>query len=258
MRFVFFICVLAALDTSAQKKIKSVEVSDTILHAYIDRPGDLYLLTKNGHLQRFDPDGRLGIFYKCPELPSLFDPRDGARLFMYFRSVQQYEYRSPSLEITKAFRMDPSFAIQPWLIAPSGDHKLWVLDAADHSLKKINPGESVVEVEVEIDSTIIKDATKFDMIREYQGFVFIHDPAKGIHIFNGIGKHIKSIEDRGIRSFNFLGEELYFVTKGKLKFFDLFSTETREVELPVKCIDVLMSDVRTFYIQPKQVEIYEN
>ena len=253
-----FIVILLLLSTTClgQKKIKTLEVSDTIVASYVDRPGDLYLITKHGQIQKYDADGHLIILYKTPVLPTLFDPRDGARLFTYHRGTQHYEYRNPSFEVTKAFRIDSSFSIQPWLISPSGDHKLWLLDSVDHTLKKINPGASEVEVEVTIDSAVISDVTVFDTMREYQGFVFLLEPGKGIHIFSGMGKHIRSIAGSDIRSFSFLGEELYYFTKGSIKFFDLFSAETREQPTGLKGGGILLSDTRLFHILPRHVDIY--
>jgi hypothetical protein len=256
MKNLFFYLIIIAVPCVAQQKIKTLEVNDTIVQAYVDRPGDLYLMTKDGQIQKYDQDGELVILYKAEILPTLFDPRDGARLFAYYRGSQHYEYRSPSFEVTTSFRIDSSFVIQPWLICPSGDQKLWVLDAADHSLKKIYPQHSVVEIEVVIDSTLIRDATIFQTMREYQGFVFLHEPKKGIHIFNGMGKHIKTIDAPWIHSFNFLGEELYFVAQGKLKFFDLFSAEFREVTPEQRRGNILLTDSRLFHIQTRKVDIY--
>jgi hypothetical protein len=252
----FLLLLLLAFPGMAQKKLRTVEVSDTIAHAFIDRGGDLYLITRHGQLQKYDRDGHLSVLLKTHVQPTLFDPRDGARLFAYYRNSQHYEYLSPSFEVTKAYSIDSSFVIQPWLICPSGDHKLWVLDAADHSLKKINPRDSEVEIEVSIDSTLIKDARIFETMREYQGFVFLYDPLKGILVFNGMGKHIRTIEAKGIRSFNFLGEELYFVQNGALKFFDLFSAEFRETPQELKGGDILLTDIRLFHIYDRKVDIY--
>jgi hypothetical protein len=258
MKTLFFCLMLLSFSCFAQKKIKTLEVSDTITQGLIDRPGDLYLFTKSGQLHKYDQDGHLLILYKTHSLPTLFDPRDGARLFAYYRMTQHYEYRTPSFEVTQAFRIDSSFVIQPWLICPSGDHKLWVLDSVDHTLKKINPRDSEVEVEVSIDTALIRDVTVFHTMREYQGFVFLHDPAKGIHVFNGMGKHIKTISIKGIHSFNFLGEELYYFTNGFIRFFDLFSAETRETKTELQGGgDILISDQRLFHMHGRNVDIYE-
>ncbi len=248
--------LLAAASTLAQQKIKSFEVSDTILFATVDRPGDLYLVLKDGQIHRYDKNGKLSIAYKHENAPTLFDPRDGARLFAYYRAQQSYEYFNPSFESTASYRIDPAFAIQPWLICPSGDHKLWILDKADNSLKKINAQHTEVEMEVLIDSTLIRNASSFTAMREYQGFVFILNPARGIYVFNGLGIHIKTIEEKGVTAFNFLGEELYFLKNGNISFLDLFTAQTRTIRPFKVSRQVLLTDERQFVVGFKSVDIF--
>src|SRR5687768_10207019 len=112
--------LFCSIGIFAQKKIKTLEISDTIVLAAVDRPGDFYLVTKAGQIQKFDKDGKLKVLLKHQGAPTLFDPRDGARLFAYYREGQQYDYYNPSFEITASYRIDPAFAIEPWLICPSG------------------------------------------------------------------------------------------------------------------------------------------
>jgi hypothetical protein len=251
------IFLVLTFNSFGQKKIKTLEVSDEIVFATVDRPGDLYLVTKEGQIQKFDKDGQLIIVYKHKGAPTFFDPRDGAKLFAYYRNQQQYEYLSPSFEINSSYRIDSAFAIEPWLIATSGENKLWVLDAADHSLKKINVQKSEVELEVIVDASLIEDATKFTYMREYQGFVFLLDPKKGILIFNGIGRHIKTIPVAGIDTFNFLGEELYYLRPGYVEFLDLFSAEKREMNIDSRPAFILLTDERMFQVREKSVDIFE-
>jgi hypothetical protein len=241
--------------TQAQQKIRRLEVNDTIVFAAVDRPGDLYLITKDGQIQKFDKDGKLIIVYKHNTVPTLFEPRDGSRLFAYYREHQEYDYFNPSFDITGSFRIDPAFAIQPWLISTAGENKLWILDAADQSLKKINRKESEVELEVVIDSSVIQNAKAFTSIREYQGFVFLLDPHKGIYIFNNLGKHIKTIEVPGLHNFNFLGEELYYIKNHQVQFLDLFTGEGRSIAEEKACNSILLTDERQFLIGFKTIDI---
>jgi hypothetical protein len=74
----------AVLPATAQEKIKTLTLSDSIVNAAIDRPGDFYAITATGQIQRFDKDGKLSVLYKADTVPTLFDPRDGARLFAYY------------------------------------------------------------------------------------------------------------------------------------------------------------------------------
>ena len=92
-------------------------------------------------------------------------------------------------------------------------------------------------------------------MREYYGFVFLLNPAKGIHIFNGMGRLIKTIDVKGVHSFNFLGEELYYAQGNKLKFVDLFNADSREVALVNPAKFTLLTDERMFSIQHKVVKI---
>jgi hypothetical protein len=257
MKNIFLILLTTtSLCSFAQQKIKTVEVSDTIIYATVDRPGDFYVVTKQGQIQKFDKDGKLVIVYKHKGAPTLFDPRDGARLFAYYRDHQQYDYYNPSFETTSSYHIDSAFAIQPWLICPSGDHKLWVLDKVDNSLKKLNAKHTEVEIEVLIDTAIIEKATIFKTIRDYQNFVFLLDQHKGIHIFNGIGKHIRTIPEKNISYFNFLGEEMYYLKNGMIVFTDLFSAESRSIPAPAKAKFVLLTDERMFVVTATSFDVF--
>ena len=238
------------------KKIKTLTLSDTLLSLAIDRPGDFYAVTATGQIQRFDRDGKLTLLYKSDTVPTLFDPRDGARLFLYCRRDQHYQFVNPSFHALASYKIDPSFAIQPWLVCPSGEYKLWILDQADQSLKKVNVRESQVEVEVVVDSTLIGDAMRFKTMREYQNFVFLLNPGKGIFIFSSLGRHIKTIEGPQIANFNFLGEELYYLEGDSIRFFNLFSAESREIKIPAGYTGAVLSEERMILYTPERIDIF--
>jgi hypothetical protein len=256
-KFSLILLALTPFFASGQKKVKTLEVSDSILYSAVDRPGDIYVILKDGQIQKFDKDGKVVVVYRHQGAPTLFDPRDGAKLFAYYRDKQQYDYHNPSFDIVASYRIDSAFAIDPWLIAPSGEKKLWVLDNADHSLKKINPIDAQVEVEVIVDASLIEDATAFTTIREYQNFVFLLNPNRGIFVFNSLGKHIKIIPAKGIHSFNFLGEELYYLSGDTIHFTDLFTAESRQMKLESKPRSVILTDERMVLVFPKTFEIFE-
>jgi len=244
------------LPSHAQfKKIKSIEVTEEIITSAVDRTGDIYLITQ-GQILKYDPDGILKALYKNDPLPTIFDPHDGARMFTFYRETRKHEYLNPSFDVTNAYSIDSSLVIEPWMACLSGDRNLWIMDAADGSLKKINTRNGIVEVDVKINPTLNPSNIKF--MREYQGFVFVLVDHIGIIIFNTMGKQIRLIENNHITSFNFFGEELYYLQQDKLVFFDLFSTESREIKLPSAPTSALLTDQRLFLISNKTVDIFES
>lgn len=254
------ICLLSLFilhnGADAQKKITTRNVTESIRYATVDRPGDLYIITVSGQIQRFDKDGNVASVYKTNATPTLFDPRDGSRLFSYFRNDQHFEFLGPSFDISHFGKLDPATAIDPWLMCVSGDYNFWVLDAADLSLKKVNGSIGTVTVDVKIPEGG-DSISSYVYIREYQGFVFLHHIKKGVLVFSSLGKFLKTIGKPGISHFNFLGEEFYYQSANTINFFNLFNAETRQMPLNQTGQFVLLTDERLFIIKDKSIDFFE-
>jgi hypothetical protein len=254
----FLFLVWCALPSFAQdQRLHAITVSDGIASAAVDRPGDFYIQTTSGQLQHLDKSGRL--LAHIPNNPpiTLFDPRDGARLFAYYRGQQQFAFLNPSLETVATYSLNPAFAADPWLVCVSGDYNLWILDAADLSLKKVDKNRDMVVAEEPLTAAVGTNKDTFTSLREYQGFVFLLEQGKGIHIYSSMGKYIRMLQAPEARYFNFLGEGIYYIHQGKLITFDLFSAETRETPLQKTADIILLTDERLMTIRGKTLEIYE-
>jgi hypothetical protein len=257
-KIVFLLSFLLVFSGAyAQKKITTRNVNESISYATVDRPGDLYIVTVSGQIQRFDKDGNVASVYKNNPIPTLFDPRDGSRLFAYFRSDQHFAFLDPSFEVSRAGKLDPAVAIDPWLMCVSGDYNFWVLDAEDKSLKKINASNGTVTVETKIPQQEDDSITSYVYLREYQGFLFLQHTKKGVLVFSSLGKPLKTIGNPGITHFNFLGEEFYYNSPGAVRFFNLFTAETREMPLKQTGKFVLLTDERMFIINDKSIDFFE-
>lgn len=248
--------LLLPLFANAQfKKIKTFEVKDNIVFAAVDRPGDLYIGLHAGIIQKYSVDGLHLASTKNSSLPTLFDPRDGARLFSYRKESESYQFLNPLLEEVSSTKVDQALAIAPYLVCTFGDQALAILDSADWSIKRTNIKTSIVYTEASIQS-LISEKTKITFMREYQNFIFLLDQNKGILVLNSLGKLIKTIEAKGLVYFNFLGEELYYLADGQLKFIDLFTAEERSLALPEPSEVALLTDERLYLIHQNKVNIF--
>jgi hypothetical protein len=251
---VFLLLFCGVLSGVARQKIISLELP-SMAAAFVDRPGDLYVLQKDNTLKKFDIQGKLLSEKKFQEPLTYFEPRDGARMFAYHRTTQQCAFFSD--ETRQEFNIEQQYAIDPFLVCASGDHNVWILDAEDFSLKKVNPAQSKVLAESSIQVNQFKQSPVFLTMREYQGFLFLHEQTTGLLIFNSLGIQIKKIENPKIEYFNFLGEELYYKTKDKLYFFDLFDSNAREETVDADCKYVLLTDARRFLVYENRLDILE-
>ena len=237
------------------EKIKSIEVKNNIVSAFVDRPGDLYVILESKTIEKYSVDGAWIASLTNSDLPTIFDPREGARLFTYRKTSQSFQFLNPLLEEVSSTKINQAFAIAPCLACTFGDQGLAILDSADWSIKRVNLRTSVVTMEASI-QPLISAKTNITFIREYQNFIFLLDRDKGILVLNSMGKLIKTIEAKGLNYFNFIGEELYYLQDGQLKFIDLFTAETRSLALPELCEIALLTDERLYLIKQNQVNVF--
>ena len=257
MKFIGLLVLLLTpfLSQGQAKKITSFKTSSGIVSTAIDRAGDFYIVLQSGEIHKYDKNGIALGSYAHDGIPTLFDPANAIRLLVYYKKGQQFSWLSPDLSVNPFQTIDPSLAIDPSLICPAGDQNMWLLDNSDLSLKKVSYRDSRVLNEFSIRDQFKEN--RFTLMREYQNFLFLFDPGSGMYVYNSLGKQIRKIQTSGLTSFNFLGEELYYIENAKIKFLDLFTAEARELPLPEPAQFALLTDERMILATFNQVEIFE-
>ena len=254
-KFLFLLLIATPLLSTAQKKIATIDIKD-VASAYVDRPGDLYILHTDNRVSKFDTLGMPVADMGFEKTPTLFEPRDGARMFIYFADVKQGAFFSP--ETSKGFFIYDYFAMEPILATSSGDNQVWIVDKGDWSVKKFDPKAGKIISESLIERNQFEGDLKITAAREYQNFLFLLEKNTGILVFNSLGKQIKKIGSKEIQYFNFLGEELYYAKDGKLFFYDLFDGKPREEAADPKALYTLLTDARKYIVYSDRVDIFEN
>ena len=232
------IFLFVAIAAQAQPQPSGIVKLQNVLQVTTDRAGDFYAITDQA-IHKYDSSGTVLQVAQTPSPTTLFDTGNGVRLLAYLRGTQEYLIYPPSLSPREPEKIDPSFAIEPWLICSSGDYNLVILDAADWSVKKIDTRRSVVDHEFNLETD---DTTPgYTYMREYQGFLFLLD-RKGIGIYNRLGMRVRYLLVEGLGSFHFLGQELYYYRDGRIHFTDLFTLETRSVPFHGPYTDVVIGN----------------
>jgi len=227
---VLLVIILSSSICVAQKKIATVDIAHAIAYAAVDRPGDLYIIMRNGDAIKLDKSGIQIGKKKFPSLPTIFDPKDGTRAFAYYRETQTIESIAPDLSFADDTPLHPEFAVSAWLVCPS-KNEFWILDSADSTLKKTKGKGTAIAYETRFG----KSGSQY--MREYLNFLFVLD--NGIHILNNLGKEIRTLDVK-VPYFNFLGEEIYYPSGNSLQLVDLYTTEkkrnstaaSREIRFP--------------------------
>lgn len=254
----FTIALLAGLlnGISQGKKLISVKSESPIVFAGVDRPGDLFIILDNGRIRKYNKDGKM-IGETAPSIrPALFDTGDGTMSFAYFHERQEMVFFSPDMSVRNTVPVHPEFAIKPWLVCPSRN-EVWILDSSDVSLKKTKDRISTIAYDVDWTKGETVSVNNITYMKEYYNFLFVLEKNKSIHILNNLGNHVKKIKLEKADAFHFMGEELYYLEGSTLEFVDLFTAETRTVQLPTTPRLALITDERMMLITGSQVDFYD-
>ncbi len=256
LTFFCLCCILSVHFLSAQNKQIVIETPADIVWAGVDRPGDLFLVLKTGEVQKFSKAGKKIGSHGFKVSPTLFEPMDGVQSFFYFRDDKLFGNLSSDLESVTQHPVDPAFAITPWLVCPTL-HELWILDSIDFSIKKTKMNSATISLEAALKHLPNKRITDYIYMREYQNYLFLLDKNEGIHMFNSLGTYVKTMGEKDIISFGFLGEEIYYTKDNTLLLIDLYTNEKRTLPLSVVCRSALVTDDTLYAVAANTVTILD-
>lgn len=247
--------VSQSLDTL--KKINTVPLKD-IDHLAIDRLGNPYAVFTNLSISKYDTDGKFQGTFANSEKKSItqLEPWNPLRVFIYSKETQEIILLDRSLLQQEKIKIDASLGIEPLLASPSNNNSYWLLDGSDLTLKKIDYKNSEVTLEISLNKFNRSLSSDYVFLREYQNMIFLLDEKTGIEIYSIVGKQINKIEAAGLSSIGFLGQELYYLEDGNLKFYDLYTEETHQFSVGnVK--QVLATDERLILLKGEVMKVYE-
>ncbi|MBX7127498.1 MAG: hypothetical protein K1X47_17510 [Cyclobacteriaceae bacterium] len=240
------------------RKIATVNVQG-VTRVSVDRLGNFYFVLGDGAIVKYDPDGKELARYTASQTTplTLLEAWNPLRVFAYYRDRQEYRTLDRFLTEQAVAPLDPAFAIDPYLMCPSIDNNGWILDTSDLSLKKVNLSGAIVMLDFMLKLSGVPESPEFVHMREYQNMVFLLDRKSGLYVLNNIGKQIDFIEAVGVNAFAFSGEDLYYQEGDRLRFIDLYTKETHEVQLEGIPLFTLATDERLVVVREKEAVFYE-
>lgn len=255
MRTCAFLLVLLIGSLSAPAQVKNLRYtsSEEIVWAGVDRASDLLIVLQSGAVEKINLSGQRTGRYSFDQIPTLIDPLDGAQAFYYFRSTGAYGTLTSDLSFTHASVLEPSLAVTPWLICPML-HELWILDVGDFTLKKTAAGATTQGWETPLPALVSRNPVDLVYMKEYQNYLFLLDKSAGVHVFNSLGKYVKTIKEKGAKYFGFLGGEVYFIRENQIIYTDLFTGETRNQEISL-CRNAFLVDENVYLVYDRYVDI---
>lgn len=244
-------------QSAAIRKLRDVTLPAEVAHISVDRLGNGYVLGGD-RLFKLSTEGEILSERKVGSLAEIksLDCWNPLRLWLHRVSGEVHVIELLDQKLLNAeehLRIDPAYAVDPVATAPGIlNSNYWILDA-DNTLKFIQVDKKSVEWESE---PIAPTTVNFTMIKSYQGFVFLLDSTGLLYMVNRMGKLVRKIDTNGALHFGVLGEDIYFLSKGKIRFENMYRDSSYEVELPTTADHILATDERLMIFRGSRIQVY--
>ena len=245
-------------DTSGYQLIQKITVDAQLMAT--DKLGQLYISTTKNEVIKYSPEGKELFRFSNNTLGELthIDVTNPFNILLYYPEYLMVYTLDRTLSKTGEFNLLDLNMTNVEAVAMSNDNNVWLYDIVSYQLKKINRKGDILKESENLSNHFEKPLSP-NFILERENGLYVNDPDLGILIFNTFGQYVKTLDFKGLTSFQVFDNQLIFKEKNQLKVFHLQSLATSIINLPDGVTldnDVVIQKNRLFVMKGNGVEIF--
>lgn len=242
------------------QKEKSIAISNPTALSK-DRNGYIYIADDAGDIIQYDFNGNKINTYSPdkPGVVTLIEAWPALRILVFYQDFQEYLLLDRFLNASPYYQVDRNDVGFSTILTLAEDNNLWLIDNESLNLIKFDNTTNQVLISTSLSNYILADNNDLNFIKAYQQQVFVNDATSGILIFDNFGNYIKKLPVRGLHSFNFHKDELYYMTDGAINFINLYSLKERSIPVGPDghYNSVLLVNEKAFLIGKENVDVFK-
>jgi len=255
---VFFILFTAASPApESYVLLNSVPLSGKSITS--DQLRNVYVITKSNMVERYDSSGNLTgrlSENRYGKIESV-DATSPFNLLFFFKDNNTVLTGDVKMNVKNLYKLSTIGISSAKAACLSYDNYIWVFDAADNKLKKINNNYEVTYTSEDI-TVYVGQNIKPDFLIERDGFIFLNDPDLGILVFDRYGTYYNSFPLVGLHSFQVIKNMILFREDNYIKIFNYSTRQTQSLPLPVNVgvKEVRLERGRLYILTDTELKIY--
>lgn len=200
----------------------------------LDRLSNIYVSDRKNNLYKFDPAGKATQTFSPPATGRVasVEAWSMTKILLFYDDRQQITLLDRFVTPITTARLSEFTDGIIKVATLATDDRIWLLNESDLTLNKIDLRYPDALLKTQLNQILAKSQSDFRFMREYQNNLYILDRLSGIYVFDNMGTYKKKIPLTGLSYLGFKGEELYFVKENQLVFFNLYTQQTRQINLP--------------------------
>ncbi|WP_159437404.1 hypothetical protein [Hymenobacter daecheongensis] len=228
--------------------------------ASLDRRGNLYVADEQDNIHQYGADGQQLNVYSPPQPghTAQIEAWNTSKILVFYDDRQQVllldRFMAPITQVRLTDFMDGQ--IRTATLAP--DDRLWLFNESDLTLRQFDPTPQRLTLSTPLDLIIGRSKPDFSFLRQYQNNLYLLDRTSGVFVFDNLGNYRKKLPFTGLSTIGFRGDELYYLTEGKVSFFHLYTLAERTLPLAVAGVrQVLLGEQYAYLLTTAGILVYK-
>ncbi len=265
LRFFLLIIILPAAnnlhaqDDSLFRFLKKIEYP--ISSFTVDNLGELYIINTDNQLKKYNEKGdSVGVFNQVTRYGTLtyVEAQNPWKAILFYQNYLTIVLLDKYLNVLTSINLRNQNIFRVKAVTTSYDNNIWLFDEQDNKLKKIDDnGNQLFET---VDFRLIFDSVPTPQkIIDYNGFVYLYDPEKGIYTFDYYGSFKNRLPFLHWTDIQIIDKQIYGFDKAHLYRYTPPFPDTKTYTLSPTLQNnnsIKVNNHKIYILKNQQLEIY--
>jgi hypothetical protein len=251
--------ILYAQDDSLFRFLKKVEYP--ISSFTVDNLGELYIINIDNQLKKYNEKGdSVGVFNQVTKYGKLsyVEAQNPWKAILFYQDYLTIVLLDKYLNVLTNINLRNQNIFRVNAVTTSYDNNIWLFDEQDNKLKKIDDnGNNLFET---VDFRLLFDSVPTPQkIIDYDGFVYLYDPEKGLYTFDYYGSFKNRLSFLHWTDIEMIDKQIYGFDKDHLYRYAPPFPDIKKYNLSPSLQNnnsIKVSNHRIYILKNQQLEIY--
>lgn len=211
----------------------------------VDKLQQIYVVSPDQHLLKYNPDGKLLFDYSNRTLGQLgwVDVTDPFNVLLFYPDYQNLLFLDRTLNLAAEMRLPIDDFPNVTLVAMGRDNYVWLYDAVLFRLRKVGKEGQIIKESQDLSQLFGRDTPSPSQLVTTDQAIYLVDTLRGLFQFDLFGNFQKRFPEKSISHLQAIGGYLFYQKNGQSFFRNEYNQEVEIKGFPKK--------LSLFYLLPE-------
>jgi hypothetical protein len=234
MKRIIYLFLFISANVFSQAKFKLISEIESEINSFTtDNQSNIYIVKKY-ELLKYNKAGKLLYKFSNKNFGDItyVDASNMMKILVFYKDFAQVVFLDNTLSLNgEPISFDKIGFQQVNLVCSSFNNGLWLYDQQKFALIQLNTSYESMQHTENISNLLNIDLQPVSLL-EHDNKLYLNNPSTGILIFDIYGTYYKTLPLKNIKSFQVIGDWVYYMLDHKVKAYNMKTTEESDFDMP--------------------------